>query len=111
MTNYTTGWIIDKTDDRDYFLETVIRQLPPQEIETEGKNIRLERAIFAKDDDSPVLKRALRLVSEEEWKAEKSVYDEQNIYFLLPLVKNNKDEASSDLLRTKNLFFPDYIVS
>jgi C1A family cysteine protease len=108
MTGFATGWIVDGTDDRDYYLDTVISKLPPQEIETQGKNIRLERALFAEDDNSPILKRALRLVSEEEWNAKRRRYNQPH-YLLLPLVKNKKYKKHLASLQNQDLFLPESV--
>ncbi|MEB3151548.1 MAG: C1 family peptidase [Sphaerospermopsis sp.] len=106
--DFSTGWIIDATDDRDYFLETVISKLPPQEIETEGKNIKLERALFAQDDDSPILRRALRLVPEEEWRAKRYRYNQPH-YLFLPLAKKKKYKKYRASLESKDLFLPESV--
>ncbi|MBK1986686.1 hypothetical protein A0J48_003875 [Sphaerospermopsis aphanizomenoides BCCUSP55] len=108
MVEFKTGWIVDETDDRDYFLETVISKLPPQERETEGKNIKLERALFANDDDSPILRRALRLVPEEEWKAKRHRYN-QPTYLFLPLVKSKKYQKYLASLQNQDLFLPESV--
>ncbi|MEE3719801.1 C1 family peptidase [Tumidithrix elongata RA019] len=105
MTDYGTGWIKDLKDDRDYFLETAISKLTPQEIETEAKNIRLERALFAEDDDSPILRRAIRLVLEEEWKAKRKRVNQPS-YLFLPLVKKKKHKKYLASLQNKDLFLP-----
>lgn len=108
MTDYGTGWINDAKDDRDYFLETAIRRILPQEVEIEAKNIRIARALFAEDDESPIFRRAMRLVPDEEWKAKRHRV-KQPPYLLLPLVKKSNHEEYLASLHAQDLFLPESV--
>lgn len=108
MTVHRTGWIKDSNDDRDYLLETVISKLTPQEIETQAQNIKLERALFAEDDNSPMLKRAMRLVPKEEWNAKRKRY-RQLPYLILPFVKEDGHEENIKALRDQDLFLKESV--
>lgn len=108
MTENGIGWIEDLEDQRDYFLETVIRKLTPQEVETETKNIKLERALFAEDDDSHILQRAMRLVPEDEWNAKRKRH-KQPPYLILPFVKKDKHKEHIASLQNQDLFLPESV--
>lgn len=101
-----TGWIFDGSGDgNDYSIETVVSKLIPEEVDTEVKNTRLERALFADDDDSPILRRAIRLVSKKEWEGKRNRYKQIPYLSLLFIKKKNHDEYIESL-QDKDLFLP-----
>jgi len=102
-----TGLIADsKSSSSDYGLEIVVRKLSPENQETEAGHIKLERSLFVIDDDSLILRRAVRLVSEQEWKSKRNRV-KQPPYLILPFIK--KDEYADYIasLQNQDLFLPE----
>ena len=110
MTENKKGWLsavekgIDTSDQ--YSLETVVRELTPDDVENETKNIRLERVLFDKDDPSPIYRRAMRLVPEEEWKAKRKRY-KQPPYLIMTFLKEDGFEDKIKDLSSKDLFLKE----
>jgi C1A family cysteine protease len=110
--NNNGGWLaeternIDTTNQ--YSLETVVSKLVPEEIDNEAKNIRIERLIFAEDDNSPTYRRAMRLVPEEEWRAKQGRYRQPPYLIMLFRTEENHEEKVKGLLN-KDLFLKESV--
>ncbi len=89
--NSKSGLIVDNADSsRDYSLEVAISKLEPEDVESETKNIRLEKVALQEDG-------GLKIIIE--------VKDLQATYLVLPLNKNGKDLQ----LLEKNLRLPKQV--
>jgi len=105
----STGLIADSGSSiLDYGLEIVVRKLSPENQETEAGHIKLERALFVIDDDSPILRRAVRLVSEQEWKSKRSRI-RQLPYLILPFIKKDEYAGYIASLQDQDLFLPESV--
>ncbi len=103
----STGLIADSESSiLDYGLGIVVRKLSPANQEMEAGHIKLERALFASDDDSPILRRAIRLVSEQEWKSKRSRI-RQLPYLILPFIKKDEYAGYIASLQDQDLFVPE----
>jgi C1A family cysteine protease len=92
MQSYKMGWLPDRPDFRDYSLEKAVETLKDQGLSPSTEVIKLKKATFAKDDNSPILDKALNLLQTPERKTE-GRSNTQQPYLLLPLkspVSNNQ---------------------
>ncbi len=107
-----TGWSVTEEQKintvNQYSLETVVSRLVPEEVETEAKNIRLERVLFAEDDKSPIYQRAMRLVPEEEWKAKQKRYKKPP-YLIMTFTKKDGYEDEIKALLNQDLFLKESV--
>lgn len=86
------GWNQNEPTDKAYSLETVVSKLSPEDEETESKNVKLERAIFDKKDNTlPVFYRKMNILKKEEYN------DNSNEYLLLPLCKETQYSETAEL--------------
>lgn len=103
------GWLPDSPDSRDYSIETAVNKLiREQRLSSDQEIIKLRKAKFSKADESPILKRALRLVPEDKVNPNKN-------YFLL-LLKTTLDSDQRDFgyqfnleEENKNLYLPNSV--
>jgi len=95
----------------DYTFDRVISRILPSEIEDQTQSVKLYRALFAQDDDSPIWRRAMRLVPEDEWKSKRN-RSNQDPYLLLPfsLIGDRVQAIESiNSLQNKDLFLPPLV--
>ena len=109
MRKYRMGWLPDRPDFRDYSIETTVEKLKNQLLSPPREVIKLEKATFAKDDNSPLLDRTIHLLGSSEHNGS-SKSSRQKSYLLLPLkaqAKPNQDNPSQTYsARYRDLYLP-----
>ncbi len=106
------GWLVEFENKIDtanhYSLQTVVSGLVPENIENQAKNIRIERVIFAEDDNSPTYRKAMRLVPEEKWKVMRGRYRQPPYLIMLFRIEDNHEEEIQSLLN-QDLFLKESV--
>lgn len=109
MQNYKLGWLPNRPNFRDFSIETAVENLRQQTTSPVKEVIKLKKATFVEDDNSPILDRAIQLLQTPEQDG-KSRKRRQQQYLILPLrssiSQNQYDEAQANNQYSEDLYLP-----
>lgn len=112
MQKYQMGWLPSRPDFRDYSIETAVQKLQKQGTPSTQEVIKLKRATFAEDDNSPILNRAIQLLQTPIHKSQRKA-NLQEPYLVLPLKasansnQNHQSLVDSEIL--DDLYLPESV--